>query len=65
MDPECEKRDLNIAFLKTHKTGSSTITSILNRFADMNNLEIAIPLIENRFDWPYEFKVGKVDIITL
>ncbi|XP_077866697.1 galactose-3-O-sulfotransferase 2-like, partial [Saccoglossus kowalevskii] len=36
--PKC-----NIVFLKTHKSGSSTIQNILLRFAEKNNLTIALP----------------------
>ena len=40
--PLCSKK-FNIAFMKTHKTGSSTIASILNRFTDLENISIALP----------------------
>ncbi|XP_033126066.1 galactosylceramide sulfotransferase-like [Anneissia japonica] len=33
----------HIVFLKTHKTGSSTVTSILQRFGFLRNLTFAIP----------------------
>ncbi|KAH9502255.1 Galactose-3-O-sulfotransferase 2 [Bulinus truncatus] len=33
----------NIAFIKTHKTGSSTMTNILMRFGLANNLNFALP----------------------
>jgi len=58
----CQQKEKNIAFVKTHKTGSSTITSIIDRFADINNLEVAIPKVgDNRFRWPYSFKIKFVD----
>jgi len=62
--------------LKTHKTGSSTITSILNRYADLNDLQMALPKGQrNRFMWPGRFsprsvamkhlgKEGKVNILA-
>ena len=43
IEHRCKKKDENVVFMKTHKTGSSTITSIFNRFADINQLEIALP----------------------
>ncbi|XP_013881504.1 galactose-3-O-sulfotransferase 3, partial [Austrofundulus limnaeus] len=33
----------NVAFLKTHKTASSTLQNILFRFAEHNNLTMALP----------------------
>lgn len=33
----------NILFLKTHKTGSSTVTNILNRYGDTRSLIFAMP----------------------
>ena len=49
-----------VLFLKTHKTGSSTITNILNRYADKNNLTILAPksLEFYSFDWPNKFRLG-------
>ena len=38
----CKPRH-RVMFLKTHKTGSSTITNVLNRYADEHNLTIALP----------------------
>ena len=51
-----------ILFLKTHKTGGSTITNIVNRFADRNNLTFALPhyksyrfvnLVDCDYDYDY------------
>uniref|UniRef100_A0A7M5V5D7 Uncharacterized protein n=1 Tax=Clytia hemisphaerica TaxID=252671 RepID=A0A7M5V5D7_9CNID len=51
------KRKKNIVFLKTHKTGSSTITNILNRYGEARNLNFVLPNIgSNRLDWPWFFK---------
>ncbi|XP_061524981.1 galactose-3-O-sulfotransferase 3 [Phycodurus eques] len=33
----------NVAFLKTHKTASSTVQNLLFRFAERNNLTVALP----------------------
>ncbi|CAH1798028.1 unnamed protein product [Owenia fusiformis] len=45
------KKDRPIFFLKTHKTGSSTIQNILMRYADRHNLNLALPSRP-----PYQFK---------
>ena len=44
----------HVMFLKTHKTGSSTITNLLNRYADKFNLSVLLPnaLGYYSFDWP-------------
>ncbi|EPY83357.1 galactose-3-O-sulfotransferase 2 isoform X1 [Camelus ferus] len=34
----------NVMFLKTHKTASSTVLNILFRFAETNNLSVALPV---------------------
>ncbi|EDO43829.1 predicted protein, partial [Nematostella vectensis] len=47
-----------IIFLKTHKTGSSTITNILNRFGDKNNLLFALPKYGYSLRWPAKFQVS-------
>ena len=53
-------------FLKTHKTASSSVTSILNRFVDTNNLEMALPHgAEHRFFWPEPFRARTVDLSRL
>lgn len=54
-----------IAFLKTHKTGSSTMTGILNRFTDVNHLDIAIPVNDVRFNWPAPFTHEYVQLSRL
>ena len=46
-----------MVFLKTHKTGSSTVTNILNRFGDRNNLVFVVPTEKyNRLGWPWFFQ---------
>ncbi len=53
-------------FLKTHKTASSTVTNILNRFADLRELVIALPAGgTNRFMWPNKFHWTSVDLLRL
>lgn len=40
----CSAPVTNVVFLKTHKTGSSTMSNIMLRFADTHNLTVALPL---------------------
>jgi len=48
----------NILFLKTHKTGSSTITNILNRFGESRQLNFVLPKVgQNRLAWPWYFQM--------
>ena len=43
-DPECPMR--NFAFIKTHKTGSTTVTNMLLRYTENNNLNLIMsPLV--------------------
>ncbi|KAK3731464.1 hypothetical protein QZH41_013661 [Actinostola sp. cb2023] len=52
---------LNIMFLKTHKTGSSTLTNVLNRFADERNLTVVLPRLNYyTFSWPNQFQLQDV-----
>ena len=47
----------NIFFLKTHKTGSSTMTNIFNRFAETHHLTMALPKDGfYNFLWPLPFQ---------
>eukprot|EP00794_Sanderia_malayensis_P009776 gene9776-10775_t len=57
--PTCKPKN-KIVFLKTHKTGSSTITNILNRYADWNNLTMLLPADEGfySFNWPNKFRLS-------
>ncbi|XP_013890174.1 galactose-3-O-sulfotransferase 3 [Austrofundulus limnaeus] len=41
--PGLKPKHTNIVFLKTHKTASSTLQNILFRFAERNNLTMALP----------------------
>ena len=48
----------NIVFIKTHKTGSSTVTSILHRYGDKHNLVFALPPQgQNGLNWPWSMRV--------
>ncbi|KAL9975295.1 hypothetical protein ACROYT_G012447 [Oculina patagonica] len=49
----------NILFLKTHKTGSSTVTNILNRYGDTRDLMFALPSVRvtYSFFWPRPFQL--------
>ena len=52
----CQPKD-SVLFLKTHKTGSSTITNILNRYGDFHNLTFALPHDGfYNFFWPLSFE---------
>ena len=58
---KCFEPQTNIVFLKTHKTGSSTITNILNRFAETHNLTVALPMDGfYHFLWPLLFQTDFV-----
>lgn len=49
----------NVVFLKTHKTGSSTILNILQRFSENRNLSMVLPSLpekNHRLGWPYKFQ---------
>ena len=55
MSPTC-KPENSILFLKTHKTGSSTLTNILNRYGDSRDLVFALPANGKlSFFWPTPF----------
>ncbi|XP_078365226.1 galactosylceramide sulfotransferase-like isoform X1 [Oculina patagonica] len=52
----------DILFLKTHKTGSSTVTNILNRYGDTRSLVFALPASQKSYSlhWPHPFTQGAV-----
>ena len=54
--PSCKPVN-SILFLKTHKTGSSTVTNILNRYGDSRDLLFAVPALTKSytFYWPHSF----------
>ncbi|KAG8596604.1 hypothetical protein GDO81_001984 [Engystomops pustulosus] len=51
----------NLMFLKTHKTGSSTILNILFRFGEKHRLHFAFPHGRNDFDYPSYFQRWQVE----
>ena len=56
----------NILFVKTHKTAGSTVTNIINRFADLRELLVALPVGGTyRFMWPRKFHWTATDILRL
>ena len=53
----CSKPVEDIVFVKTHKTGSSTLQNIFRRYGLKNDLQIALPVSDgNRFEYPLFFK---------
>ena len=50
----------NVIFLKTHKTGSSTIINIMQRFAHRNNLTVVLPENDYSLGWPNVFNESYV-----
>lgn len=48
-------------FLKTHKTGSSTILNILFRYGEKHNLHFAFPRGRNDFEYPSYFQHWQVE----
>ncbi|KAE8634033.1 hypothetical protein XENTR_v10002178 [Xenopus tropicalis] len=57
---QCQQQH-NLFFLKTHKTGSSTILNILFRYGQKNNLHFAFPRGRNDFDYPDYFQRWQVE----
>uniref|UniRef100_A0A8C5PHQ6 Galactose-3-O-sulfotransferase 1 n=1 Tax=Leptobrachium leishanense TaxID=445787 RepID=A0A8C5PHQ6_9ANUR len=53
--PNCRPQK-NLMFLKTHKTGSSTILNILFRYGQKHHLRFAFPHGRNDFDYPGYFQ---------
>ncbi|XP_075685633.1 galactosylceramide sulfotransferase isoform X4 [Rhinoderma darwinii] len=51
----------NLMFLKTHKTGSSTILNILFRYGEKHRLHFAFPRGRNDFDYPSYFQRRQVE----
>ncbi|XP_066467148.1 galactose-3-O-sulfotransferase 4 [Tiliqua scincoides] len=49
----------HLLFLKTHKTGSSTIVNILHRFGDTRGLRFALPA-RYQFNYPNRFQARQV-----
>ncbi|CAL8325851.1 unnamed protein product [Lota lota] len=55
--PCLEPKHTHVAFLKTHKTASSTMQNLLFRFAEHNNLTVALPVQScgHQFCYPRPF----------
>lgn len=55
--PGLKPKHTNVAFLKTHKTASSTMQNLLFRFAERNNLTVAMPVqaCGHQFCYPRPF----------
>ncbi|XP_044000540.1 galactosylceramide sulfotransferase isoform X2 [Gambusia affinis] len=51
---------VNIMFMKTHKTASSTILNILYRFGEKHKLKFALPDRRNDFCYPQPFLCSQV-----
>ena len=45
----------NVIFLKTHKTGSSTVANIMQRYTKSHGLKPALPYCDHRFCYPNKF----------
>ncbi|XP_048850641.1 galactose-3-O-sulfotransferase 3-like isoform X2 [Brienomyrus brachyistius] len=60
-------KHMSIAFLKTHKTASSTMQNILFRFAEHHNLTVALPQspCSHQFRYPSSFSSRFVHPYTL
>uniref|UniRef100_A0A3Q2QZZ5 Galactose-3-O-sulfotransferase 1 n=1 Tax=Fundulus heteroclitus TaxID=8078 RepID=A0A3Q2QZZ5_FUNHE len=55
---------VNIMFMKTHKTASSTILNILFRFGEKHKLKFALPERRNDFRYPQPFLCSQVKDYT-
>ncbi|KAM4532839.1 galactosylceramide sulfotransferase isoform 1-T2 [Fundulus diaphanus] len=55
---------VNIMFMKTHKTASSTILNILFRFGEKHKLKFALPDRRNDFRYPQPFLCSQVKDYT-
>ena len=52
----------NVLFLKTHKTGSSSVSNIFFRFSKSRGLTVALPRKQiYSFYWPWSFQANFVD----
>ncbi|XP_066922080.1 galactosylceramide sulfotransferase-like [Clytia hemisphaerica] len=55
-EPKTCKAERNVVFLKTHKTGSSTVINVFQRYSDHHNLEMVLPKLPTHlFKWPNKF----------
>ena len=51
--PQCEEPFYRLAFVKTHKCASDTISAHLMRLAEENSLEVPLPTGQWNLNWPY------------
>ncbi|KAJ8007923.1 hypothetical protein DPEC_G00099220 [Dallia pectoralis] len=65
--PSSKPKHTNVAFLKTHKTASTTMQNLLFRFAERNNLTVALPVqtCGHQFCYPRAFNSHLVHPHTL
>ncbi|XP_069036588.1 galactose-3-O-sulfotransferase 3 [Lepisosteus oculatus] len=65
--PGARPKHTSIAFLKTHKTASTTVQNLLFRFAERHNLTVALPLqaCDHQFCYPRPFSARFVHPHTL
>lgn len=65
--PNRSGKHTSVVFLKTHKTASSTVQNILFRFAERNNLKVALPIpaCDHQFCYPQFFSTRFVSPYTL
>lgn len=53
----------NVVFVKTHKTGSSTILNIIQRYSEKSKLPMVLPRLPEKnhmLGWPYRFNSNNV-----
>lgn len=53
VEQQCKPKTRTV-LLKTHKTGSSTLTNMFHRFATKHKLAVALPKDNLYLGWPYE-----------
>ncbi|KAM9836427.1 galactose-3-O-sulfotransferase 3 [Aulostomus maculatus] len=65
--PGLKPKHTNVAFLKTHKTASTTMQNLMFRFAERNNLTVALPVqaCGHQFCYPRSFSSHFVHPHTL
>ncbi|MBN3304663.1 G3ST3 sulfotransferase, partial [Amia calva] len=65
--PAPQAKHTSIAFLKTHKTASSTVQNLLFRFAERHNLTVALPMqsCDHQFCYPRPFSARFVHPHTM
>lgn len=51
------KEKTSVVFIKTHKSGSTTLIATLQKYAYLHNLSMMVPAVGfNAFNWPIKFK---------